>query len=93
MDRIESQAEEEDWTFDRAARIDQWKAQGWPGLPSPENAHVLRTARLWFVFDDLPMAVDVSGLQIPRTRAEGFLMRLGMAYKHFRDRAKEDGRG
>ena len=70
--------------------MESWHKQGWPGPPSPDNAVVLRVARLWWLFDDLEVAVAASGFEVPASRAEGYLMRLGMAYKHYRDRAEEE---
>lgn len=50
----------------------------------------MRVARLWWQFDDLAVAVAATGFEVPQSRAEGYLMRLGMAYRHYRDRARED---
>ncbi len=87
-----AQAAEEGWTLDRAEHIEKWREQGWPGPLTPENAQLLHVARVWWAYDDLSLAQKVTGLEIPATGAEGLLMRLGMAYRHFRDQAREEAR-
>ena len=91
MDQEEAQAaKDEDEFFSRQKRLDQWREQGWPGLPSPDNRRVMRVARLWWAFDDLDLACQASEFCVPRTRAEGYLVRLGMAYRHYRERAEKE---
>lgn len=53
----------------------------------------MRVARLWWAFDDLDLACQASEFSVPRTRAEGYLVRLGMAYRHYQERAKKEQTG
>jgi hypothetical protein len=39
--------------------------------------------------DSLDLAVEASGFEIPKSRAEGYVIRLGLAYKYWHDLAKE----
>jgi hypothetical protein len=40
------------------------------------------------MLDNLEQACEVADFQIPKTRAEGVLKRLGLAYTHFRKQAE-----
>jgi hypothetical protein len=54
----------------------------------------MRVGQLWHTFDDLALAVQATGFEVPQSRAEGYLMRLGQVYAHCAERArKERGRG
>ena len=90
MDALEAQAREDEWDFDRQAHIEKWREQGWPGVLTPENAQLLHVARLWHAYDDLALAQQIAGLELPRSRVEGVMIRLGMAYRYWRQRAEEE---
>jgi len=53
----------------------------------------MHVGRLWWAFDSLDLACETTGFTVPRTRAEGYLVRLGMAYRHYRERAEKERKG
>lgn len=72
--------------------MDGWRKQGrgWPGSLTPENARLLHIARLWFAYDSVELAQQIGGLDLPADQVEGVMMRLGMAYRYWKQRADEE---
>lgn len=50
----------------------------------------MHVARLWYAYDSIELAQQMSGLELVASRVEGTMIRLGMCVRYWRERAEEE---